>query len=92
MQSTIYASYFIFGIILGVVITLAIIFARKGNKKYYIKRESHYDYYLYEYDMNTRDKTLICETDQLMLYGINSNDFKDLKPWETRRVYINIKD
>lgn len=93
MQSTIYASWFIIGIILGVIVTLAIIFfSRKENKKYYIKKGLYYDYDLYEYDMNTREKNLICGTDQLILYGINFNDFKDLKPYETRRVYINTED
>lgn len=96
MESIVYASYFIMGIILGVIATLAIIFkcGRKRIKKYYIKREPIRDYKfnLYEYDMNTGDKKLICEKEHLVLYGIHLGDFQDLKPGETREVFLNLED
>lgn len=79
------------GCSIGIVIAIFFFVAKpfkQDNIKYYVKRG--FIDALIEVNLTTKKTRIICFEDDFIAYGLNPNDYKDMREKELREVTIKI--
>lgn len=83
--------FIVWGFVLGTAITYIVYVLKPYEKdkiKYFVKRG--FIDALIEVNLTTKKTRIICFEDDFIAYGLNPNDYKDMREKELREVTIKI--
>ena len=62
----------------------------RNNVRFFVEKEVFYGYFLYI--ENKDGMCYICSNDFFKKFGLNPEDFEDMKVGEIREVFLNLED